>query len=375
MNRRAIPELSIIVPTYNESATLPALLASLDKQRGVDFELILVDGGSQDTTRNLAKAFAADAGFPVTLIESAAGRGRQLNAGAVRARGASLLFLHADSSFADPHALADGLFFFDHMIDSRGDDAVAGHFSLCFLRSRAGSSAGYAFYESKARLNRRGCIHGDQGFLVRRSFFERLGPFATSLPFLEDERFADAVSGCGEWVLLPAEILTSARRFEKEGLLSRQILNALIMNAAAIGWTSFLHQAPDLYRRQGEAGRLELLPFFRRLKRLLQDMSWQERACTWYRSGAYVRDNGWQLLLAVDFLLGWRRNHSWRGEETPVLDRYERWYDRFSNHPGGRCLAAGAVWAWFHVTWGGLELLQRLQFFRKEEGEHVADRD
>ncbi len=368
MNRRATPELSIIVPTYNESTTLPTLLASLGKQRGLDFELIIADGGSDDATSSMVEAFAAGAIFPVTLIVSMAGRGRQLNAGAAKASGNSLLFLHADSCFADPHALVDGLFFFHQAIDSRGDHAVAGHFALCFARSEAATSRGYAFYESKARLNRRGCIHGDQGFLVRRAFFDHIGPFDTSLPFLEDEHFADAVSDRGEWVLLPAEIQTSARRFEAEGLLPRQILNALIMNAAAIGWASFLRLAPGLYRRQGDAGRLDLLPFFRQLKQLLQDMPRKERLRTWYRSGTYVRDNGWQLLFAVDVWLGLRKNPSSRGEETSIIDRYERWFDRFSENAGGRLLAAGAVWVWFHITLKSMELRGRFPAYFHKKG-------
>ncbi|OHB28348.1 MAG: hypothetical protein A2X84_03780 [Desulfuromonadaceae bacterium GWC2_58_13] len=374
MNDLAIPRLSIIVPTYNESAALPGLLASLRAQRGLDFELVVVDGGSDDATPAMVETFAHGAEFKVVLVRSLPGRGRQLNAGAEKARGESLLFLHADSCFLDTYALADGLFFLDHLINCQGDNAVAGHFALCFDHPENEIPRGYAFYESKARLNRRGCIHGDQGFLVRRAFFETIGEFDTSLPFLEDERFADAVRECGEWVLLPAEIQTSARRFETEGLFRRQLLNALIMNAAAIGWANFLRQAPDLYRRQGDAGRLDLLPFFQRLKRLFKDMTWGERQRTWYRSGTYVRNNGWQLLFAMDVWLGRRRNPSFRGEETLVLDRLERWFDRCTDHPGGRLLATGLVWIWFHATLMVLAGRKRLMaILHRKERDDVTD--
>ncbi len=356
MTPRATPDLSIIVPTYNESATLPILLDSLAKQIGVDFELIIADAGSSDETTNIVHSFANNATFQVTLVESSLGRGQQLNAGVAKAVGGSLLFLHADSSFCDRYALADGLYYFDDVVDNRGTDMVAGHFALTFVHSKTGPRPGYAFFESKARLNRRGCIHGDQGFLVRHTFFNQIGMFDTSFPFLEDERFADAVSEIGEWVLLPSEIQTSARRFETEGLLQRQLLNALIMNASAIGWVKFLHQAPSLYQLQGEAGRLSLFPFFQQLKQLLQDMTRKERLHTWYRSGTYVRDNGWQLLFAVDVWLGRRQNESYRGELTPVLDRYECWFDRLSDHFGGRLLAAGVLWVWFHATLSVMKL-------------------
>lgn len=376
MDHPAPPNLSVIVPTYNEATTLPTLLASLREQVGVHFELILVDGGSEDATIAIAERFAAESRFPVGLIKSKAGRGRQFNAGAERAAGANLLFLHADSRFSDSNALANGLFALDRAIAVRGNHRLAGHFALCFDCSGDSLNRGYLFYQCKARLHRAGCLHGDQGFLVRRAFFQEIGPFDTALPFLEDEYFAAAVGKCGEWVLLPAEIHTSARRFETEGLFRRQVLNALIMNAVAIGWTQFLQQAPVLYRRQSDAGQLDLLPFFQGLRDLFRGMPRNERLRTWYAAGTYVRNNAWQLLFAVDVWLGLRRTPSFRGEQTPVLDRFERCFDRCTDHPAGRLLTAGLVWAWFQVTLAGLEISKRLQvIFPRKGRSDVAGRN
>jgi hypothetical protein len=82
------------------------------------------------------------------------------------------------------------------------------------------------------------------------------------------------------------------------------------------------------YRSQGDAGRLDLFPFFLQIKKLLRQMPWRESFRTWYFAGRFMRDNGWQLLLALDVWLGRRRDSAYRGEKTPVLDRFERWYDR-----------------------------------------------
>src|ERR1700674_5517741 len=91
-------------------------------------------------------------------------------------------------------------------------------------------SPGISPSASTGRHGRRECTHGDQGFLLRRGFFNAVGPFEESLPMLAETRFAEAVRNRGEWLLLPAEIQTSARRFEIEGLRERQTLNAIITN-------------------------------------------------------------------------------------------------------------------------------------------------
>lgn len=366
MNNPAELTLSIIVPTFNDATVLPILLTVMDHQIKAGFELIVVDGGSDDDTITIVSNYATRVDFPVNLFRSARGRGRQLNMGAEQAKGRTLLFLHADSSFTDPHALADGLFYFEQEVDHRQSDALAGRFGLRFLRTQTGFNRTYAYYESKARLNRPGCIHGDQGMMIRRTFFTKIGPFNSAMPFLEDEILAEKVFEHGEWLLLPADIFTSARRFEKEGLIQRQTLNALILNALAIGWNRFLYEAPDLYRFQDKTGKLDLLPYFSRLRQLLKELSWKQRWRTWWRTGAYVRDNGWQILLMLDVWREVRRQPDCREGPTPLLSGFEHWFDCLSNHAGGQLLATGGVWCWFYLTLLCLKIRQRfLKILRK----------
>src|SRR5512145_1536444 len=106
-----IPELSIIIPTLNEAGTLSWLLADLAVQIDIGFEILVSDGDSTDGTGEVAAATLARHRLAGAVLTGTAGRGRQLNRGAARARGEWLLFLHADSRLPDPAALAESLAF------------------------------------------------------------------------------------------------------------------------------------------------------------------------------------------------------------------------------------------------------------------------
>ncbi|MGB6676548.1 MAG: glycosyltransferase family 2 protein [Terriglobales bacterium] len=92
------PTVSVIVPARNEEACLGACLESLVAQTGVKFEIIVVDDGSTDRTREIAKSFAG-----VRVVEPAPlplgwiGKNNALVAGAKAARGEWLLFTDADT--------------------------------------------------------------------------------------------------------------------------------------------------------------------------------------------------------------------------------------------------------------------------------------
>src|SRR5262245_65578726 len=84
--------ISIIIPTLNEAACIAATIASLRRQRPA--EIVVVDGGSSDDTRDLA-------GDADLVLVAAPGRARQMNAGAEAARGRHLLFWHADCTLEE----------------------------------------------------------------------------------------------------------------------------------------------------------------------------------------------------------------------------------------------------------------------------------
>lgn len=287
--------LSIIIPTLNEAAHLPALLADLRQQQGVTLEIIVADGGSTDGTRAVAEAGG------VEFITARRGRGAQMNAASQVATGDTLLFLHADSRIAAPELLHQALVALT--AEAAGDNRIAGHFPLRFLRTTPRNALAYRYLEEKSAGNRVNTTNGDQGFLLGREFFFQLGGFDETLPFLEDQTLAEKIRAQGRWITLPGTLQTSARRFESEGFHQRYLLMSMMMGLYSIGEKEFLVRAPGVYRLQGENGRLRLSPFFRLIGKMMSEWGVGGSLRIFYRLGRYVRQNSWQLFFLIDVCL------------------------------------------------------------------------
>ncbi len=345
----AVP-LSVVIPILNESLLLPQLFAMLGEQQGIDFELVLVDGGSTDGSKALADELAALASFPCRIVGAQRGRGRQFNVGVQHSVGEFLLFLHADSQFLDHSALAKALNHLKQAIFQAGHARIAGHFSLRFQQLSSNPSLGDYYLECKARLGRVGTVYGDQGCLLRRCFFDQVGPFEETLGFLEDYYLAQSIHQVGHWLLLPIDLLTSSRRFAQEGFRERQTLNALIMNLAAVDQIDLLKIIPGLYRQQSRTEKLTLTPFFQELASHLAMQTSNKRRLFWYRSGQYLIANAWQLAFWLDVRRAFRQNREPGTGSRACL----RFFDRslfLLNHPVGYVVAGQALRLWFWGHW------------------------
>jgi rSAM/selenodomain-associated transferase 2 len=188
--------ISIIIPTLNEKTTICAAALSLAGLSG-EFEVIVVDGGSDDGTAEIAAACG------LAVIEAPRGRGLQMNAGAVQAKAGVLLFLHADTRLPD-NALA--------MIQtSLADERVCGgNFRLAF---DGGTFSAQLLTILYPLLRLGGMCYGDSGFFVRRKIFEELGGFR-DYPIFEDCDLYRRLKKKGKFKRLPAIATTSSRRFE-----------------------------------------------------------------------------------------------------------------------------------------------------------------
>ena len=342
-----LPQLSIIIPTLNEAENLPFLLADLVAQREVEFEVVVSDGGSVDSTCTIVKDFFAAGKLSGSCVVGPSGRGRQLNLGVEAAKADWLLFLHADSRIGDVLQLRKALNFICEYQQQQTGLMTAGRFSLEFDTRPDGNRFSLFYYEAKARLGRPGCIHGDQGMLMTKACLQEAGHFREDLPVMEDTSIAEVIRTSGQWLLLPGVIVTSARRFQIEGIKARQTLNALLMNFLAIGWLDFFLSAPDIYRQQDRTQPLLLLPFFRLIRDLLDKMPVRQRWGIWLATGEYVRGQAWQLGFALDCRKAYHRGCRPGQEPNVWLKWFDRWFEPLTNHCVGRALTALLVRLWF----------------------------
>jgi len=202
------PTISIVIPTLNEAAALPATLASCLADNAPQ-EVIVVDGGSTDRTRDLAAAFFNDhPGLPSQFSACGAGRARQMNTGAGLARGDALLFLHADTQ------LSGGALDAVRLAIRRG--AVWGRFDVRLSGTRAVFRLIEWLMNWRSRLS--GVVTGDQALFVRRDAFRLVGGFR-ALALMEDIDLSVQLRVISRPVRLPMRVLTSSRRWEQHGVL------------------------------------------------------------------------------------------------------------------------------------------------------------
>ncbi len=194
--------ISVVIPTLNEQERLPALLAALGRETPapeVAPEIIVVDGGSGDATRRLARGAGA------RVLRAAPGRGQQLAAGAALARGDILLFLHADVRFP-----TGGLRRIEETL-ARAPELVGGNFRLVFDGERRFSRWLTGFY---AWFRRRGLYYGDSGIFLRAGVYRALGGFRP-IALMEDYDFTRRLERAGPTCCIEEPpLVTSSRRFE-----------------------------------------------------------------------------------------------------------------------------------------------------------------
>jgi len=347
------PRVAIVIPTLNEERALGRLLADLRSQRDVELEILISDGESHDGTLRVCEDFAGCSPHSIRWVRTRAGRGRQMNAGAGATRSPDLLFLHADTEIEGPLFLARAAERLERERAGRASHRVAGHFGLSFRRTTDRNDFAYRFFEAKTRLNRPGCVNGDQGFWLSRTYFEELRGFDESLPFLEDSQLASRVFATGVWITLPGRLFTSDRRFAAEGFGRRHLLNVLI-RAFEVVDPSFFRQAAGLYERHDRAERLDLRPFFELAHRIMRGGKLSQTAANWYRVGAYTRTQAWQIAFALDCLINRRRRMPPAEGQYPCLAGFDSWFDRLTDNLGGRIFAGLLALIWFYGTLASL---------------------
>ncbi len=206
-------KISIIIPTLNESLLLQRLLCGLNKIIDSQVEIIVVDGGSNDNTLEIASKYA----HQVFVTEQ--GRATQMNYGAAFAKGEVLFFLHADSMLTTNA--------FQKLKEIVKESAyVGGAFRLQIDSNKLLLSIISQVVNLRSRFFH--LVYGDQGIFVRKKNFLEIGKFLIT-PLMEDVEFYGRLRASGKTVILNEKILTSARRWEKEGILYATFRNWLLL--------------------------------------------------------------------------------------------------------------------------------------------------
>jgi rSAM/selenodomain-associated transferase 2 len=209
--------ISVILPVLNEAQVLPK---TLERLSGINpFEIIVVDGGSRDDSREIARWYT-----PHVWVERP-GRGRQMNAGARRATGKILLFLHADA-WIDPGGL-EAL----TTLLAGSPQVVGGAFRLGIDSRRLALRLIVAAANLRARL---GFPYGDQGIFVRKEIFDRIGGFP-EIPLMEEIGLIRNLRREGKMAILRNRVTVSPRRWESEGVIFATVRNCSLLLLYLVG--------------------------------------------------------------------------------------------------------------------------------------------
>ncbi len=209
--------ISIIIPVVNEEAFIGHAIDSAWAAGGD--EVIVVDGGSRDSTREIAGQ------RDCSIVRSERGRGLQQNAGAREATGEVLLFQHADS-----------------WLEANATDQIRQ--TLAREKHCAGAfrqridSPGLAFrlleWGNASRVRWLRMPYGDQGIFIRNDVLKQLGGFPHE-PLMEDVILMQRLAKLSRPVLLPGPLHLSSRRWRRHGVLRQTLRNWSLIAAYRAG--------------------------------------------------------------------------------------------------------------------------------------------
>ena len=191
-------KLSVVIPVLNEAAMVGATLHALAPLRAGGHEVIVVDGGSEDATREIAAPLAD------RVLLAPRGRAAQMNAGAAEATGDALVFLHADTRLPER---ADVLILDSLTRHSWGRFDVRIEAAHPLLRVIA--------FAMNLRSRLTGIATGDQAIFVRRALF----PGFPEIPLMEDIALSRVLKKIDSPLCLRQRVVTSGRRWEAHGVL------------------------------------------------------------------------------------------------------------------------------------------------------------
>ncbi|MGE6606022.1 TIGR04283 family arsenosugar biosynthesis glycosyltransferase [Halomonas sp. NPDC076908] len=195
-----LPRLSIVIPMFNEAATMEVALTPLQPLRCAKIiEVIVVDGESSDNSALIAQPLAD------LVLSSPASRSLQMNLGAQYACAPALLFLHADTRLPEGGV---------EQITQALNTYTWGRFDIKLAgRSRWLPMVSWMMNQ-RSRLTH--IATGDQGMFMRTSTFQEVGGFPKQ-PLMEDIELSKRLKKRSPPACLRAKVISSGRRWDEFG--------------------------------------------------------------------------------------------------------------------------------------------------------------
>ncbi|MDR9418064.1 TIGR04283 family arsenosugar biosynthesis glycosyltransferase [Gracilimonas sp.] len=211
-------EISIIIPTYNESGSIEELLIYLKKHAGSAVaDILVVDGQSSDDTVKRVR----NAGYKC-IISQEKGRAAQMNLGAKQTSGDILYFVHADS--IPPTS------FTSDILNAIQNGAESGCYRFKFNSDRWLLKINAWF----TRFDRLMCRGGDQTLFIKRDVFEELSGFR-NYEIMEDFEMISRLRDRGTFKILADDVIVSARKYEENSYLKMNFINLVIFTMFYFG--------------------------------------------------------------------------------------------------------------------------------------------
>lgn len=196
-------KISIIIPIFNEVNSINNLLTHLENtlSKTIDFEIIIVDGGSTDGSQN-----SIIKNEKLVVLNSEKGRSKQMNFGAKNASGNILYFLHCDS-FPPKD--------FDVFIINEVEKGKnAGCFKMKFDHFHPVLLVAQYF----TKFNHISCRGGDQSLFITKDLFDEIDGFNENYTIYEDNEICKKLYLKNQFSVIPKSIITSARRYKENGI-------------------------------------------------------------------------------------------------------------------------------------------------------------
>lgn len=214
-------KISIIIPILNEAETIENLLNHLIENSSKEniAEIILVDGGSTDGSTDIVSGRAKSRPInlsplleetAIVVLNSAKGRAKQMNKGSEMATGDILYFLHADSF---PPKIFD-----EHIIN----EVEKGHLAGCFRLQFNHNHWWLRLASWLTQFSWRACRGGDQSQFITKKLFNEIGGFDESFFIYEDNILINELYKRKQFKVINKKLMTSARRYEKQGIWKLQ---------------------------------------------------------------------------------------------------------------------------------------------------------